>query len=152
MEGESHHGARNGCTSCDRNLSARARNCIDSVRLSMRPANCVSFGQSLSSQSPKIGKSDSAKAIQTADGDLIRASKTGSAIANISPKKYAHRALPNLQQKSANKSKKKKTRPPRQTNIKKVASKKKKKRGGPLFFLWMLWGSRLAFFFWLNFR
>src|SRR5438876_8815307 len=92
IDGESHHGARNGCTSRDCKLSASSRNCADSFRRSKRAANCVSFCQSLSSQSRKIGKIDSTNAIQTAAGDLIGASKAGSASANINTKKYPHRA------------------------------------------------------------
>src|SRR5439155_9063692 len=92
IEGESHHTARNGCTSRDRKSSASSRNCADSFRRSTRAANCVSFGQSRSSQSRKMGKIDNTNAIQTAARDLIGASKSGSATANINTKKYPQRA------------------------------------------------------------
>src|SRR5205807_9591678 len=87
MDGEIHHGARNGCASDDFKLIARSRNCTDSSRCSTRRPYSVSFGQSRSSQSPRIGKIDKAKAIQTAVRDLIGSSKRGSAIAKIDMKK-----------------------------------------------------------------
>src|SRR6266508_2628105 len=92
MDGESHHGARNARISDDCKLSARSRICTDSLRCSMRMANCASFGQSLSSQSRKIGKIDNTNAIQTAARDLIGSSKAGSASARINTKKYPQRA------------------------------------------------------------
>src|SRR5260370_16929190 len=92
MEGESHQGARNGCTSGDRKLTARSRICADSIRRSARTANCASFGQSRSSQSRKIGNIDNTNAIQTAALDLIGASNAGSASPKIKTKKYPHRA------------------------------------------------------------
>src|SRR4029077_8019496 len=92
IDGESHHGARNGCTSDDRKLSARSRICADSIRRSSRAANCASFGQSRSSQSRKIGNIDNTNAIQTAALDLIGTSKAGSASAKIKTKKYPQRA------------------------------------------------------------
>src|SRR5215471_6992646 len=90
IDGESHHGARNGCTSGDRKLSARSRICTDSMRRSIRPAICDSFGQSRASQSRKIGNIDNATAIQTAAPDLIGESNAGSTSAKITTKKYPH--------------------------------------------------------------
>src|ERR1044071_4033008 len=92
IDGESHHGARNGRISADRKLSARSRNCIDSRRCSRGGACCVSFGHSFSSHSRKIGKIDRKNAIETAARDLIGSSKHGSAKAKISMKKYPQRA------------------------------------------------------------
>src|SRR3989440_1609495 len=92
IEGESHHGARNGRVSDDCKLKARLRICTASSRCSMRLDNCVSFGQSLSSQSRKIGAIDNTNAIQTAARDLTGSSKAGSAIAKINAKKYPQRA------------------------------------------------------------
>src|SRR5260370_17309848 len=91
MEGESHQGARNGCTSGDRKLTARSRICADSIRRSTRLTNCASFGQSRSSQSRKIGNIDNTNAIQTAAPDLIGASNAGSASTKTKTKKYPHR-------------------------------------------------------------
>src|SRR4029453_14706419 len=90
IDGESHHGARNGRISDDRKLSARSRNCTNSLRCSTRRARSASLGQSLSSQSRKIGKIDRENAIQTAPCDLIGSSKRGSANAKIITKKNPH--------------------------------------------------------------
>src|ERR1700747_1703006 len=92
IDGESHHGARKGWTSEDRKLSARSRNCTDSLRCITRSASCASFGPSVSSQSRKIGKIDRENAIQTAARDLISSSKLDSATAKTSTKKYPQRA------------------------------------------------------------
>src|SRR5207237_8302810 len=92
VEGESNHAARKGRLSGDCKLSARSRICADSLRCSTRQANCVSLGQSRSSQSRKIGKIDKTNAIQTAARNLIGSSKAGSARAKINTKKYPQRA------------------------------------------------------------
>jgi len=92
IDGESHHGARNGRISDDRKLSAMSRNCTDSLRCSTRKASSASVGQSLSSPSRKIGKIDRKNAIQTALRDLIGSSKEGSANAKTRAKKYPQRA------------------------------------------------------------
>src|SRR2546423_12789660 len=101
MGGESHHGARNGFTSDDRKLNARSRICTNSLRCSTRVANCVSFGQSFSSQSRNIGKIDNTKAIQTARPALIGANKAGSASAKIKTKKYPQRACQTVKKQVA---------------------------------------------------
>src|SRR4026209_2232120 len=69
-----------------------SRSWAGSLRCVTRSAHCVSFGQSFSSQSRKIGKIDRKNAIQTAARDLIGSSKRGSAKAKISMKKYPQRA------------------------------------------------------------
>src|SRR6266496_1649534 len=92
IDGESHHGAKNGRFSDDCKLTARSRNRTDSFRCSVRRAYSASLGQSCVSQSRKIGKIDITKATQTAVRDLIGSSKSGSAIAKTETKKYAQRA------------------------------------------------------------
>src|SRR5437667_10589344 len=92
IDGESHHGARNGRISDDRKLSAMSRNCTDSLRCSTRIASSASLGQSLSSQSRAIGKMDRKNAIQTAPPDFTVSNKHGSANANTITKKYHQRA------------------------------------------------------------
>src|SRR5215467_3687640 len=104
MEGESHHGARNGCNCDEVNVSATSRICADSMRFSTRLASCVSFGQSVSSQSRNTGKIDSTNAIHTDVADLIGASKAGSANAKIKTKKQPQRAHQIVSKKVAIKS------------------------------------------------
>src|SRR5438094_1654315 len=91
IDGESHHGAKNGRFSDDCKLTARSRNRTDSFRCSIRRAYSASLGQSCMSQSRKIGKTDITKATQTAVRDLIGSSKSGSAIAKTETEKYAQR-------------------------------------------------------------
>jgi len=85
-------GARNGCTSGDRKLSASSRICADSIRFSTRLNNCSSFGQSRLSQSRKIGKIDKQTRSRLPRANLIGASKPGSARAKNQYKKYPQRA------------------------------------------------------------
>src|SRR6266480_2248080 len=92
IAGESHHGARNGRVSDDCKLSASSCSWADSLRRSTRRAISTSLGQSLSSQSRKIGKIDSTNAIQTAARNLIGSSNAGRARAKIKTKKYPQRA------------------------------------------------------------
>src|SRR5438477_5956686 len=91
MEGESHHGARNGETAADSRLRERSLNWIDSLRASIRRANSDSLGQMLSSHARRMGRIDKIKATEMAARDLISLNKSGEAMANIEIKKYAQR-------------------------------------------------------------
>src|SRR4029078_12439385 len=81
-----------------------SRSCADSLRCVTRSASCVSFGQSFSSQSHKIGNIDKTNAIQTAARGLIGTSKRGSAKAKISMKKDPQRACQTAREYVAEKS------------------------------------------------